>query len=58
MLNAALEDDGKHMALIALWDGKGGDGSGGTEHMVKITYEEHADTNLKICWGENKPGQH
>lgn len=40
MLNTTLKDGGKHMALIALWDGKGGDGSGGTEHMVNIAKEE------------------
>jgi len=26
---------GINMTLIALWDGKGGDGPGGTGHMVK-----------------------
>jgi hypothetical protein len=35
MLNKALECGGIQMTLIALWDGKGGDGAGGTEHMVK-----------------------
>ncbi len=34
-LNSALVNGGMHMTLIALWDGKGGDGAGGTEHMVK-----------------------
>jgi hypothetical protein len=35
MLNGALSNGGLHMTLIALWDGKGGDSAGGTEHMVK-----------------------
>jgi tetratricopeptide (TPR) repeat protein len=35
LLNIALKTGGMHMSLIALWDGKGGDGPGGTEHMVK-----------------------
>lgn len=35
MLNSALVCGGIQMTLIALWDGKGGDGAGGTEHMVK-----------------------
>jgi hypothetical protein len=35
MLNSALVCSGINMTMIALWDGKGGDGAGGTEHMVK-----------------------
>jgi hypothetical protein len=35
MLNSALDCGGMQMTLIALWDGKGGDNVGGTEHMVK-----------------------
>jgi hypothetical protein len=42
MLNTALKDGGENMALIALWDGKAGDGGGGTEHMVKIAKQEKA----------------
>jgi hypothetical protein len=34
MLNQALSNGGQHMSLIALWNGKGGDAAGGTEHMV------------------------
>ena len=34
-LNSALVNGGLHMSLIALWDGKGGDGPGGTSDMVK-----------------------
>lgn len=33
-LEAALVNGGEHMTLIALWDGKGGDGPGGTEDMI------------------------
>ena len=32
------------MTLIALWAGKGGDGPGGTEHMVKEAKEKGAKT--------------
>lgn len=35
MLNRALVSGGMHMTHIALWDGKGGDGPGGTADMVK-----------------------
>ncbi len=34
MLYKALKDGGENMKLIALWDGKGGDAEGGTEHIV------------------------
>jgi hypothetical protein len=37
MLKKALSFGGQHMTLIALWDGKGGDGPGGTEHLVSQT---------------------
>jgi hypothetical protein len=43
MLNAALENGGKNMALIALWDRKGGDGKGGTAHMIKLATEQGAE---------------
>lgn len=33
-LYAALSNGGLHSTLIALWDGQGGDGSGGTRDMV------------------------
>jgi tetratricopeptide (TPR) repeat protein len=36
----------EHMTLIALWDGKKGDGPVGTEHMVKIARERNA--NIRI----------
>ena len=34
------------MTLIALWDGKGGDGDGGTEHMVKVAKEKGAKVKI------------
>lgn len=46
MLNNALKDGGNNMSLIALWDGKGGDGSGGTEHMVHISKEQGARIHI------------
>ncbi len=42
MLDTALENGGENMSLIALWDGKAGDGNGGTEHMVSIAKEQGA----------------
>lgn len=33
-LNFSLINGGVNMTLIALWDGKGGDGPGGTQDMV------------------------
>ena len=38
-LHSALVNGGMKMSLIALWDGQGGDGAGGTEHMVKQANE-------------------
>jgi hypothetical protein len=40
MLDEALKNGGSNMALIALWNLKGGDGTGGTEHMVNIAKEQ------------------
>ena len=34
-LQAAMRNGALHMTLLALWDGKIGDGSGGTEHLIK-----------------------
>jgi hypothetical protein len=44
MLESALKEGGNNTTLIALWDGKGGDGVGGTEHMVKEAAERGAKT--------------
>jgi hypothetical protein len=46
MLDNAIKDGGRNMSLIALWDGKGGDGSGGTEHMVQIAKEQGASIHI------------
>jgi hypothetical protein len=39
MLHKALQNGGSHLELLALWNGKAGDGAGGTDHMV-ITVEK------------------
>lgn len=44
MLNSALVCGGLQMTLIALWDGKKGDGAGGTEHMVQQVLERGGKT--------------
>jgi len=46
MLNLALENGGENMTLIALWNGKGGDGEGGTEHMINIAKEQGARVEI------------
>ena len=35
MLHNAIALAGKNITLIALWNGQGGDGPGGTEDMLK-----------------------
>lgn len=42
ILERGLANGGEHMTLLALWDGKGGDGPGGTEDMVKRAGERGA----------------
>lgn len=50
MLLSALKNGGDHMTLLALWDGKGGDGPGGTEHMTQIAREKKAEVAvIDIC---------
>lgn len=44
MLHEALKAGGENMTLIALWNGKGGDGEGGTEHMVQMAKQAGART--------------
>ncbi len=44
MLYNALANDALNMSLIALWDGKGGDGEGGTAHMVQLAREYGSGT--------------
>jgi hypothetical protein len=46
MLEEALAGGGGNLTLIALWDGKGGDGPGGTEHMVSVAEEQGANTQV------------
>lgn len=45
-LNAALVNGGINMTLIALWDKKPGDGSGGTENMIQLAEEKGAKVVL------------
>lgn len=44
MLNSALVCGGINMTMIALWDGEGGDGAGGTQHMVQAAKARGAKT--------------
>jgi hypothetical protein len=44
MLRSALANEDKDLTLIALWDGKGGDGPGGTEGLVRQARERGART--------------
>jgi hypothetical protein len=46
MLDHALEVEGKNMTLIALWDYKGGDGNGGTEHMINTAKDKGAKIKI------------
>jgi hypothetical protein len=43
-LSASLAEGGINMTLVALWDGKGGDGPGGTADMVKQAKARGAKT--------------
>jgi hypothetical protein len=44
LLNTAQQNGTMNMTLIALWDGKGGDGPGGTKHMVETAKAGGAKT--------------
>ncbi|TDH28005.1 hypothetical protein EXU57_05955 [Segetibacter sp. 3557_3] len=44
MLNSSLVCGGAQMTLIALWDRKGGDGPGGTQHMVQEAQKRGSKT--------------
>jgi len=46
MLNSALKNGGENMTLLALWDGKAGDGGGGTEHMINVAREQNARVKI------------
>ncbi len=39
MLQEALKNGGTQMTLMALWNGEGGDGPGGTQHLVQVVRE-------------------
>ena len=54
LLSEALCRTPAHLTLIALWDGKTGDGPGGTEHMVALARERGArilHLNTKTLFG-------
>lgn len=46
MLDHALQVKKENTTLIALWDGKGGDGNGGTEHMINTAEAKGAKINI------------
>lgn len=46
MLEKALNNGPHHMSLIALWDGRKGDGKGGTAHMVKVAGDMGITTRI------------
>jgi hypothetical protein len=46
MLENALDVEGEKMILIALWDYKGGDGNGGTEHMINTAKNKGAKIKI------------
>ena len=46
MLIEGLNNGGRNMTLLALWNGKDGDDTGGTEHMVKKAKKECAAVDI------------
>ncbi len=46
MLNQAFMIGGANTTLIALWDGKKGDGNGGTEQMINSAKKKGAKINI------------
>ena len=46
MLQNALVNGGQHISLMALWNGKSGDGPGGTRHMVEETRKQGGKTEI------------
>jgi hypothetical protein len=42
LIASALALNPGHFTLIALWDGQGGDGTGGTQHMVQVAQQHGA----------------
>ena len=46
MIESAQKINSNEMTLLALWDGKGGDGEGGTEHMINMAKKKGAKINI------------
>jgi tetratricopeptide (TPR) repeat protein len=46
MLQNALANGGENLTLIALWDGKSGDGPGGTRHLVTEARKQGGKTEV------------
>lgn len=46
MLEKALANGGKNLSLIALWDGGGGDGKGGTKGMIRMVQQKGAAVGI------------
>lgn len=46
MLYDSLVDGGVNMSLIAVWNGASGDGTGGTEHMIREAKSRGARVNV------------
>ena len=46
MLETALSEGGSNLTLIALWDGGGGDGKGGTKDMINMAKEKGAQVEI------------
>jgi hypothetical protein len=46
MLDVALKNSGKNTTLMALWDGKEGDGDGGTKHMITLAKQRGAKIKM------------
>jgi len=57
MLEDALAFGAEKLCLICLWDGRGGDGPGGTRHMVEEVRRRGGQTrwlDTNQLWGANK----
>ena len=46
MLNSSLTCGGANMSLIAVWNGQGGDGPGGAQHMVNEAKNRGSEVNI------------
>lgn len=46
LLNTAMAYGQEKVHLISLWDGKGGDGPGGTQHMVEVVRKHSGDVAI------------